>query len=336
MTDITRLTTPGTAVGGTTDDLFVKVFGNEVLSSFEEASVMRERHMVKQVSQGKSVTFPAVGRASSSYHSEGENLLAGTYLSEIPHNERVITMDSILTSSAFVPEIQELKNHWSERQEYSRQLGFALSTKFDQQVIKTVGLCARAAETVAGEFGGLTANTDKQVTHSSMLTDGATLIAALFDSAEKLDTMNVPDSSDGRRWAIVTPAMYYNLLQVAPTAGGNPVDSRIGGMASVTQGGNAPITIAGIKVIMSNHITTTGGTGQETGTNTNYNASVSGDTAGYVFHEQAVGTAMLRDLTVSADYIPQNLGTLLVAKFCVGHHYLRANCAIELNKVAFT
>ena len=335
MADISRLTQPGYD-GSTQDTLFLKLFGNEVIAAFEEASVMRERHMVKQVQQGKSVTFPAVGTASSAYHVEGADLLGGTYLSQIPHNERVITMDAILTSSCFVPEIQELKNHWSERQEYSRQLGFALAKKFDQQVIKTVGLCARAAATVTGELGGLSANTDKQVTNAAIHSGGAELIAGLFEAAEKLDTMNVPAAADGRRWAIVTPAMYYNLLQVAPSAAGNPVDSRIGGSSSIAQGGNAPITIAGIKVIMSNHIDTASATTIETGTNTNYEANDNSDVKGYVFHEQAVGTAMLRDLTVSQDYVPTHLGTLMVGKMCVGHHYLRANCAVEINAAAFS
>jgi hypothetical protein len=129
--------------------------------------------------------------------------------------------------------------------------------------------------------------------------------------------------------------MYYNLLQIAPTAAANPVDSRIGGTASVQQAAPAPITIAGIKVVMSQNMDTNSGTSQETGTNTDYEEDTSA-ALGYVFHETAVGTAQLRDLTVTSDYIPQNLGTLLVGKMCVGHNYLRANACIELNTSAFT
>jgi hypothetical protein len=337
MADITRLTQPGYD-GSTQDALFLKLFGSEVLASFEEASTMRDKHMVKQTSHGKSITFPAVGRADAAYHVEGADLLGGTYLSEVAHNERVITMDSILTSSVFVPEIQELKTHWGSRQEYASQVGFALGKKFDQQVIKTVGLAARAAAVVAGELGELSANTDKQVTAANMLTSGTDLMSALFDSAELLDRMHVPDASDGRRWAIVTPAMYYNLLKVAPanTTIAGPTDHRAGGMASTMQASPAPIVVAGIKVVASNHIDTTAATTIETGTNTNYEANDNSDVAGYVFHEGAVGTAQLKDLVVTTDWIPQNLGTLLCGRMCVGHHYLRASSAIELNVAAFT
>ena len=334
MASVTRLTQPG--YDGTTQDaMFLTLFGNEVLASFEEATVMRDKHMIKQVSQGKAVSMPVVGRAAASYHTEGEDLLGGTYLSQIPHNQRIITLDSMLTSSAFVPEIQELKNHWSERQAYAQELGFALGQKFDKQVLKVLAQAARADASVSGELGNLSANTDKQVTSASMKTDGSVLSGALFDAAELLDKMHVPGAADGRRWAVVTPAMYYNLLQLAPTAAANPVDSRLGGTASIQQAAPAPITVAGIKVVMSQNIDTAAGTSQETGTNTDYEEDTS-DAAGYVFHETAVGTAQLRDLTVTSDYIPQNLGTLLVGKMCVGHNFLRANACVELNVAAFT
>jgi hypothetical protein len=337
MADISRLTQPGYD-GSTQDALFLKLFGSEVLASFEEATVMRDKHMVKQTMHGKSITFPAVGRADASYHVEGEDLLGSTYLSQVSHNERVITMDSILTSSVFVPEIQELKTHWGSRQEYASQVGFALGKKFDQQVIKTIGLAARAAAVVTGELGELSANTDKQVTKGNMMTTGTDLMEALFESAELLDRMHVPDASDGRRWAIVTPAMYYNLLKIAPanaTVAG-PTDHRAGGMATTMQAIPAPIMVAGIKVVASNHIDTTTAVSQETGTNTNYEANANTNVAGYVFHEGAVGTAQLKDLVVTTDWIPQNLGTLLCGRMCVGHHYLRASSAVELNTVAFS
>lgn len=337
MANVTRLTQPG--YDGTTQDaMFLTLFGHEVLSSFEEATVMRDKHMVKQVSQGKAVSMPVVGRAAASYHTEGEDLLGGTYLSQIPHNQRIITLDSMLTSSAFVPEIQELKNHWSERQAYAQELGFALGQKYDKQVLKVLAQAARAEPSVSGELGNLSANTDKQSTSANMRTDGGAIMNGLFDAAQLLDEMHVPGAADGRRWAVVTPAMYYALLQVVPSASAStiaPTDSRIGGAASITQAAPAPIVVAGIKVVMSQNIDTNSSDAQESGTNTDYEEDTS-DVAGYVFHETAVGTAQLRDLTVTSDYIPQNLGTLLVGKMCVGHNYLRANACVELNVAAFT
>ena len=335
MVNVTTLSQPG--FDGTTQDaLFLRLFGSEVLASFEQATVMRDKHMVKQISEGKSVLFPAVGRASSSYHTEGEDLLSGSsYLTSVAHNEAVIKLDSLLTSSVFVPEIQSLKNHWGDRAEYSRQIGFALGTKFDEQVIKVLGLCAREAAKVSGELGSL-ATTDKQVTAANMKTSGSDLFSAIFDAAEKMDEMSVP--KDGRRWCIVTPAMYYNLLQVAPssTSSAAATDVRVGGQASITQGSDMPIPVAGINVVSSLNIDTASATVQESGTNTNYEANDNSNVAGYVFHEGAVGTGQLKSMALTSDWIPQNLGYLITGRLALGHGVLRPSSCIELNTVAFT
>ena len=340
MTTVSTFGAPGGTSSATDPGaLFLKLFGSEVLASFEETSVMRDKHMIKQISNGKSATFPAVGRASASYHAQGADILSGsTYLTAMAHNERVIIVDEMLQSSVFITEIAELRNHWETRQEYARQIGFALGTKFDKQVLKTVGLAARAAEVVAGDFGDLSAATDKQVTAGNMETQGSDLMEALFDSAERLDRMHVPDASDGRRWAVVKPGMYYNLLSVAPanTTVASPADSRVGGGASVMQSAPAPITVAGIKVVSSTHIDNAAAGSAETGTYTNYDEVDSAAISGFVFHESAVGTAQLRDLVVTQDWIPENLGTLLVGRMAVGHNYLRANASIELNTTAWT
>jgi hypothetical protein len=44
----------------------------------------------------------------------------------------------------------------------------------------------------------------------------------------------------------------------------------------------------------------------------------------------SVGTVKLLDLAVESDYLIQQQGTLVVAKYAMGHGILRPECAVEI------
>jgi hypothetical protein len=46
----------------------------------------------------------------------------------------------------------------------------------------------------------------------------------------------------------------------------------------------------------------------------------------------AAGTVKLMDLAMDAQYEPRRQGTFMVAKYAVGHDWLRPECAVELYK----
>ena len=54
--------------GGSEDALFLKVFAGEVLTSFDRASVTAGAETVRSISNGKSATFPVMGRVDAAYH----------------------------------------------------------------------------------------------------------------------------------------------------------------------------------------------------------------------------------------------------------------------------
>ncbi len=57
MSDFTP-TRPGLVEhGGTADALFLKLFGGEVLTAFDETNVALSRHSVRTISNGKSAAF---------------------------------------------------------------------------------------------------------------------------------------------------------------------------------------------------------------------------------------------------------------------------------------
>jgi len=135
---------------GAQDALFLKLFANEVLAAFNTNCLYHEKTFTREISQGKSAQFPAMGRIGAEYHTPGHQLLG----LKMGHAERVITIDGMLVSHAFIAEIDELRNHYDIRSQYSRQLGQALAEIYDKHVASTIYQAARSGPTITGEKGG--------------------------------------------------------------------------------------------------------------------------------------------------------------------------------------
>ena len=97
--------------GTSYDALFLKVFSGEVLASFGRENKMLGMTTVRTIGSGKSAQFPVTGTIASSYHTVGNEIL-GT---AVNHNEKIINIDDMLISHAFIAEIDQLKNHWDAR-----------------------------------------------------------------------------------------------------------------------------------------------------------------------------------------------------------------------------
>jgi len=321
--------------GTATDALFLKVFANEILTTFDEANIMKDLHTIRSISSGKSAQFPVSGIATAAYHTPGDSIIDGgnSYLSNIKHNEKVISIDDVLVSSAFIANIDEVKNHWSVRSVYSKEIGKALAKRFDLAVMKTWVAAARSPATITGGSAGISVNT------GNALDTAAELIDALFGMAQKLDENDVPN--DGQRFVVLTPSQYYKLL----TSDNIAVNRDVDGVGSVSKG-TVPM-VAGIKLYKSQHlqdIVTLGAEANQdqdddkanndifggvSGTaGTGYNADFS-DTGFIGGHPGAVGTVKLLDLATESDYSVAHQGTLFVAKYALGHGILRPECAVE-------
>ena len=76
--------------GSGVDELFLKVFSGEVLTTFEETNLMMGLHRVRTITSGKTAQFPVTGVASAKYHTPGESVLVdnAAYLSSINHGEK--------------------------------------------------------------------------------------------------------------------------------------------------------------------------------------------------------------------------------------------------------
>lgn len=296
--------------------LFLKKFAGEVLTTFTTENIMTPLHTVRTISNGKSAQFPVTGLASAKYHVAGQSILdaGNTYLSAIKHGERVISIDNLLLSSTFIARIDEAMNHYDVRSIYSTELGRALAVKFDQTVLKVLIKAASSAEVFTGSGTGTILN------KGTTVTTGANLAAAIYEAAQVLDEKNVP--SDGR-FVVVKPAEYYALVQEL-SAPNKPTPA-----GSYTDGSVA--VIGGVRVYKSNNLPTTNTGSQETGTVTNYEGDFT-NTVAVVSHKAAVGTVKLLDLAVESEYQLTHQGTLMVAKYAMGHGSLRPETVVVIKR----
>ncbi len=348
------------SLAGDVDALFLKVFSGEVLTTFEENNAMMPLHRVRTITSGKTAQFPVTGVASAKYHTPGDSLFGDDnedgnplYLSQIKHNERTIAIDGVLTASAFLSDIDEAKNHYEVRSIYSTEIGRQLAYTADKNLIRTVIAGARAGTDRFGtgsqdgtglysgavinmgttDGGGTEVMTATKVADAAEAT-GATLVSGLFLAAELMDSKNVPDHG---RYCLLPPAEYYKLVNENKDAINRDFNPE--GNGSVAAG--EILSVAGIRIMKSNHIPSTNEAGtihDDASINNNvfdpngtagYSANF-GETKGIIFQSEGVGTVKLMDLAMESEYFMERLGTLLMAKYAMGHGVLREEACMEL------
>jgi len=293
---------------GSLDALHLKVWSGEVISSFNTAVKFRDKQTVREIQSGKSATFAATGKITAEYHTPGSEIVGTT----INQNERVITIDDLLVSNVFIGNLDEAKSHFDVRSEYTNQLGDALAQAFDTNSAQVGLLAARASATITGQAGG------SAITSANVRTVGADLSAALFDAAEDLDDADVPEND---RYAFVLPAQYYLAVQQTDL-----INKDYAGLGSIAAG--MIDSVAGLRIVKTNNLPQTNITTGPSAYQGDFTNS-----AFLVWQRGAIGTVQLMSLTMESGYDLRRQGTLMVAKYAIGHGILRPHCAVEV-KVA--
>jgi hypothetical protein len=327
MSNATPVSLGRVNASGSEDALFLKVFAGEVLTSFERASVTAGAEMVRSIASGKSATFPVMGRVAAAYHTAGAEILG----SDVNHNEKVITINDLLLSSVFLSNIEEAKNHWDVRSAYSTEIGRALAFQKDKHILQTIGQAALASANVSDSgYGAGTVLTNTNIASATASTAANAMIDSLFDAAKALDANYVP--KEGRK-AFIKLEEYYKLAN-----GTNVVNVDFSGQGSIADG--KVMKVAGIELIPTAHFgdiaanitaapaagsATAGGSNPQTVNLANYVCLVS--------HPSAVGTVKLMDLAVESEYDIRRQGTLMVAKYAMGHGVLRPEAAVGIKEV---
>jgi hypothetical protein len=292
---------------GAVDALFLKVFSGEVMSSFNAATVMSDKTRVRNITSGKSAQFPAIGRIGAEYHTPGTEIVGTT----VEHGEKIITIDDLLISHSFISNIDEAKNHYEVRSEYSKQMGQALAQTYDRSLISLAVKAAAAGETGAVADQGAASNTDIGAAHTIQ-----TLVDAIYAEAAAMDALFLPKED---RYVIVSPATFWGLVQ-----NDKLIDRDFGTNGSYADG--TIMKVAGMSIVASpnlgvNHLAA-GNVADYPDFNSKYMANTSA-TSALIFQRGALGTVKLMDLASESEYDIRRQGTLMVSKMAVGHGVIR-------------
>ena len=280
--------------------------------------------MERSIASGKSATFPVMGRVGASYHTAGAEITG----SDVNHNEKVITINDLLISSVFLSNIEEAKNHWDVRSAYSQEIGRALAFTKDKHILQTIGQAAQASANVGDtSYASGTVLTNTGIASATASTAANAMIDSLFDAAKQLDANYVP--SEGRK-CFMRLEEYYKLANAT-----NAVNVDFSGKGSIADG--KVLKIAGIELVpvahfVSSNVNSGVDQGSATAGGSNPQAVDLSNYVALVSHPSAVGTVKLMDLGVEKEYDIRRQGTLMVAKYAMGHGVLRPEAAVGIKE----
>ena len=301
----------------------LKLFSGEVFNAFNDATIFKGLVRNYALRGGKSKQFLLTGKLSAGYHTAGTPI---TPAAGLKSNEKTIVMDSLLTSSQFVYDLDEILSQWSARSEISKQIGEALALHYDDRIARVLAKGATESSVVTGEPGGFQVNIGSGNTNNAQA-----IVDGFFEAAAVLDERSAPQ--DGR-CAVLSPRQYYSLISSVDT---NILNREIGNTQGDMNSGKGLYSIAGIRIYKSNVLA------DQYGKTATQNAAVTGEEnsyvvdntnlAGLVFHREAAGTveAIGPSIeTTSGDFHVQYQGDLIVGKLAMGADTLRVSVAGSL------
>ena len=324
--------------------LFLKQFAGEVLTTFEERNIFMPLHRVRTIKNGKSAQFPSIGTVGAAYHQAGKTI----YGDGVDASEITVTVDDLLVSSTFIPKIDEAINHYDVRSIYSKEMGNALANAADKHIASVIYKAATGAGTadqvdqwattdaVWAEVSGSETAGTLAFDAAAGTVEGNDIVTGIITALEVFDSANVT----GEKFCVLTPAMYYKLMGTD----NNAINRDLGGNGSIAAG-QVP-TVGGVKILMSNHLPTADGleitnsindndgTDNNTGTPQTDYSGFSTSLGGLIFTKDAAATVKLLDLGVESEYQIERQGTLMVAKYAMGHNVLRNKAAIAFTTAA--
>lgn len=305
---------PGIKQGGSGGnyELFLDLFGGEVLTAFQSLVQMRDKHQVKTLAKGKDFRFPAIWRTTASYHTVGTEINGNT----IPHTEIIVAPDDKLIGQVFVTDIDEILSHYDFRGPYAQELGAVLARFYDSNVMRRIVQASRSGALFTGDVGG------SKLTNANYGTDASALIDGFSLAKQTMDQKDVPVQSSPL-YAMLKPAQWYLVAR----SDKNLNKFYNGGDSSIRSMGLS--TIDEINILKSN--LTPFGTNDSANANipSKYRADFT-NTVSCVWTPDAACTAEVMGVSTQIIDMPWKQGTLMVSRLMVGTDPLRSKCAVEL------
>ncbi|WP_087502343.1 phage capsid protein [Pseudomonas sp. SID14000] len=303
---------------------FLKIFGGEVLAAFARRAVVVTRHMVRTIQNGKSASFPVMGRTKGVYLKAGESL--DDKRGEIKHTEKIIPIDGLLASDVLIYDIEDAMNHYDVRSEYSTQIGEALAVAADGAVLAEIAVLNNLPVAKNENITGLGAPSIKKIGSAASLTDqaalGTAIIKALTTARADFTTKYVPT---GDRTFYTKPEYYSAVLAALMPNAANY-------QALINPETGAIRNVMGWEILEVPHLTAGGagddmdGANQKHGFPATSSATVPvalDNVVGLLSHRTAVGTVKLRDMALERDRRASLQADQIIGKYAMGHGGLR-------------
>lgn len=302
--------------------LYLDIFGGEIITAFDNATVTLDKHTIKSLSGGaKSYRFPKTWKAEAEYHTPGTELLGNDFTT----GELTINVDDILVSHYAIADLDRILSHFDMRSIISKEMGTALAKVFDQNVFRQLILAARDAG--SSPFPGGESIVDASLAATAGVYDGIDWIDAIRDANIRLFNKDVPE--DMPRYLAVTTEV-FDAIKYAKDANGQYLvlnrdfqADTAGGISSRAE----TIKIDGVTIVKSRNIPATDESAA-TGVYSKYRADFS-NTVGVMWCPQAVATVKLMDISMETERDVRRLEDFMVAKMFVGHGTMRPEMAIE-------
>ena len=114
---------------------YLKLFSGEMIKAYESQCIAKGTVQTRTLRNGKSLQFIYTGRITADYHQPGTPILAS---GDPPVAEKIIVMDDLLVSSAFLYDLDETLAHYSLRSEISAKIGHALAEAYDKKIFRVI------------------------------------------------------------------------------------------------------------------------------------------------------------------------------------------------------
>ena len=309
-------------------ELFLKMFGGEVLGAFNEKTVMRGKHRVQTINAGKSFQFPRIWKASSEYLTAGQEMLGNN----IDTSEKVITVDALNVAHVEIYDFDDKMSHFEVRSEFAKQLGEALALSFDKNAMRAVILAAR--ESADGPFpAGNVIEDSNLIAAPTTQAQKQAWFDAILSANEDLFGKDVPASQ--QRYMAV-PKAVFNAIRYSYDSNGNylvanrdfaPSNFGVEGVKEVLE-------IDGVWVMPLRTIPNTDERADAT-VYSDYQAAYD-TTTGIMWTSDAIGTVELIGVGLETERDVRRQSDFMVARQAVGHGTLRPECAVEFRTGAPT
>lgn len=302
--------------------LYLDVFGGEVLTAFDNATVTLDKHTVKSLSGGaKSYRFPKTWKASAEYHTPGQEMLGNDF----DTSELTINVDDILVSHYAIADLDRILSHFDMRSIISNEMGRALAKVFDQNVFRQIILASRTA--AASPFPGGNNVTDASLAATAGVYSGIDWIDAIREANTKLFNQDVPENMQ-RYLAVKTEV--FDAIKYAKDSNGQYLvlnrDFGHGGAGGIDNRAET-MNIDGVTIVKSRNIPET----DESSTASVF-SKYRGDysnTVGVMWCPQSVATVKLLDISMETERDVRRLEDFMVSKMFVGHGTMRPEMAVE-------